>query len=295
MVSSVINILILFLSKMKKNIKFKDISFIIVSYRSDSIINSCLNALPEESPKIIIENSYNKNLKLKLENNYSNLNCILSKKNLGYGAANNIGVKKSNTKYIFIINPDVIINKQSQEDILKIINEEDFDLAAPISSEYNNTHNFNNKSFLSVNEVKGFAMIMKKKYFENYLFDSNIFLYLEEIDLCRRIKNNNGKIILINTLVEHSGGNSHGNRDDLEMEKSRNWHWMWSQFYFHKKHDGYLSAFIRTLPNFVNCLFKLLFFKIFQKKEKYTKYKMRLLGLFNSYINNKSFYRPYQN
>jgi len=280
---------------MKKNIKFKDISFIIVSYRSDSVINSCLNALPEESPKIIIENSNNKNLKLNLENNYSNLNCILSKKNLGYGVANNIGVRNSNTEYIFIINPDVIINKQSLKDILKIINEEDFDLAAPISSEYNNTHDFNNKSFLSVNEVKGFAMIMKKKYFENFLFDSNIFLYLEEIDLCRRIKNNNGKIILINTLVEHSGGNSHGNRDDLEMEKSRNWHWMWSQFYFYKKHDGYLGALIRTLPNFINCLLKLIFFKIFQKREKYIKYRMRLLGLFNSYINKKSFYRPYQN
>ena len=92
---------------MKKNIKFKDISFIIVSYRSDSVINSCLNALPEESPKIIIENSNNKNLKLNLENNYSNLNCILSKKNLGYGVANNIGVRNSNTEYIFIINPDV--------------------------------------------------------------------------------------------------------------------------------------------------------------------------------------------
>ena len=149
---------------MKKNIKFKDISFIIASYRSDSVINSCLNDLPEESPKIIIENSNNKNLKLNLENNYSNLNCILSKKNLGYGVANNIGVKNSNTEYIFIINPDVIINKQSLKDILKIINEEDFDLAAPISSEYN-THDFNNKSFLSVNEVKGFAMIMKKKIF----------------------------------------------------------------------------------------------------------------------------------
>jgi len=278
---------------MRKNIKFEDISFIIVSYRSDSIINTCISNLPSESPKIVIENSYDKNLKLNLENNYLNLKCILSKKNLGYGVANNVGAKNSNTEYIFIINPDVIMNKHSLKDILKILNEEDFDLAAPISNKDNNKYNFNNKSFLSVNEVRGFAMIMKKKYFENFLFDSNIFLYLEEIDLCRRIKNNDGKIILINTLVEHYGGNSHGNRDDLEMEKSRNWHWMWSKFYFLKKHNGYFYAFIKTLPNFVNCTFKLIFYKIFNKKEKYSKYKMRLLGLFNSYMNNESFYRPY--
>ena len=31
-----------------------------------------------------------------------------------------------------------------------------------------------------------------------------------------------------------------------EIEFSRNWHWMWSKFYFNKKHFGYLRAFLKA-------------------------------------------------
>ena len=40
------------------------------------------------------------------------------------------------------------------------------------------------------------------------------------------------------------------NQFDLEMEKSRNWHWMWSLFYYNKKHKGYIYSIIKTSPKF---------------------------------------------
>ena len=40
--------------------------------------------------------------------------------------------------------------------------------------------------------------------------------------------------ILINVPFIHLGGLSHGDSENIEMEKSRNWHWMWSKFYFKK-------------------------------------------------------------
>ena len=49
---------------------------------------------------------------------------------------------------------------------------------------------------------------------------------------------------------------------NYEMEKSRNWHWMWSTFYFHKKHYGYIIALIKILPKFLSALLKTIFFKI---------------------------------
>ena len=61
----------------------------------------------------------------------------------------------------------------------------------------------------------------------------------------KNIRANNGRIILVNIKIKHDGGNSHGNRDDLEMEKSRNWHWMWSKFYYTKKHNGYFYSFFK--------------------------------------------------
>ena len=70
-------------------------------------------------------------------------------------------------------------------------------------------------------------------------FDDNFFLYFEEIDLCRRLKKNNSKIFIDPTIkVSHLGGTSHNSEIEKPMELSRNWHWMWSTFYFHKKHYG---------------------------------------------------------
>ena len=46
-----------------------------------------------------------------LEEKFSNLECYVMKDNLGYGKANNFGIKKSKTKYVFILNPDVILMK----------------------------------------------------------------------------------------------------------------------------------------------------------------------------------------
>ena len=83
-----------------------------------------------------------------------------------------------------------------------------------------------------------------------------IFLYLEEIDLCKRIRENNGKILSINVPFIHLGGLSHGDRENIEMEKSRNWHWMWSKFYFKKKYQGYFLAFF-YIPKFSKFNYKI--------------------------------------
>ena len=32
-----------------------------------------------------------------------------------------------------------------------------------------------------------------------------------------------------------------------EIEYSRNWHWMWSKFYFNQKHYGYINAVLHLL------------------------------------------------
>ena len=45
------------------DISAKDITFVIVTFESENIIKNCLNSLPKESKKIVIENSQNLNLK----------------------------------------------------------------------------------------------------------------------------------------------------------------------------------------------------------------------------------------
>ena len=269
----------------------KDITFIIVTFNSEKVIFDCLDLLPEDSKKIIIENSKNLDLKVSLENKYNHLKCYLMDENLGYGKANNIGINYSNTEFVFILNPDVRLKSSDINEFLRIVSDEKFAIAAPIENEELKV-SLTENNFEDVEYVKGFAMLLNKKYFDKEYFDENIFLYLEEIDLCKRVKDNNGRILKVNVPVIHLGASSHGDRMNFEMEKSRNWHWMWSKFYYKKKHHGYLFGLISTSPNFISSLIKYLFYSFTMNRIKKNIYKMRFLGLLNSYLLEKSFYRP---
>ena len=121
----------------------------------------------------------------------------------------------------------------------------------------------------------------------------NFFLYFEEIDLCKRVKNNHGKIYLDrNIRIKHQGASSVDKINELDLEKNRNWHWMWSTFYFHKKHYGYLTAMIKILPKLSSSLIKFIIFLITFQKYKSEIYKHRLSGIINSVLLKKSWYRP---
>ena len=89
-------------------------------------------------------------------------------------------------------------------------------------------------------------LLNKKKIIQNGMFDENIFLYLEEIDLCRRLRNAKQKIFITKkSKVFHLGARS--SNLGLEFDKCRNWHWMWSKFYYNKKYKGFLYCYnIRT-------------------------------------------------
>ena len=63
-------------------------------------------------------------------------------------------------------------------------------------------------------------------------FDKNFFLYLENVDLCKRVRKSGEKIFVIkNSLINHLGGSSTNKILHDKIEYLRNWHWMWSKFY----------------------------------------------------------------
>ena len=63
-------------------------------------------------------------------------------------------------------------------------------------------------------------------------------------------------------------GRSHDNSVNYQMELSRNWHWMWSTFYYNKKYKGFLVSFIKVLPKLVSSITKYLFFLVLRNNEK---------------------------
>ena len=274
-----------------------DLTVIITSFHSRDKIFSCIESIEKSIKIIVIENSNDEKLKEEIQSKYQNVECILSKENLGYGAGNNLGLSKVETSYALIVNPDVILNNDAvNKFFLSINNLEDFGIVAPISQneKYNNFNINEDKEIKEVDNVKGFAMFLNMKNLKQInFFDDNFFLYFEEIDLCRRLKKNNSKIFIDPTIkVSHLGGTSHNSEIEKPMELSRNWHWMWSTFYFHKKHYGYLTAMIKILPKLTSSLIKFIIFLITFQKYKSEIYKHRLSGIINSVLLKKSWYRP---
>ncbi len=124
-------------------------------------------------------------------------------------------------------------------------------------------------------------------------FDENFFIYLEEIDLCKRLIEKGKKIYIDkNIKISHKGGSSHDKSINFEMELSRNWHWMWSTFYFNRKYKGFIFALLLIIPKLISSILKFLFFTTIQKQEKKQIYLQRFSGLINSILGKRSWYRP---
>jgi len=277
-----------------------DLTIVIVSFKSEDILHRCIKSIDKKYPIIVVENSIDNKLKLDLEHKYQNVNCILPKENLGYGGGNNLALSKVTTNFALILNPDVILEENSIENFFITVSKvPNFGIIAPISAN-ERYDNFNHEKDLNIKEVenvKGFAMFLNMKNLEkSNFFDDNFFLYLEEIDLCKRVRLMDVKIFIDPSIkVEHFGGTSHNSEINKPMELSRNWHWMWSSFYFNKKHYGYLFALIKIFPKFFSSLFKFTVYLIIFKKNKSDIYKYRLLGIINSVLLKKSWYRPFLN
>ena len=273
-----------------------DITIIITSFKSSVVIKSCLSSIDSNCQVIVVENSKDEDFKNLIENDFKNVKCILSGENLGYGKANNIALKIVNTKYALILNPDTVLEKNTLENFLKATKKiPDFAIMAPYIQDVKNKSNvITDINFKQVENVKGFAMFFNIEKFKDVgFFDENFFIYFEEIDLCKRLNKKNKKIYLVPSIkINHTGGRSHDQNINSEMELSRNWHWMWSTFYYHKKYKGIFISFLIVFPNFISALIKLIIYSIFFMKDKRKIYYQRFSGLINAIFGKKSWYRP---
>ena len=271
----------------------KNIEILTVTYKSDHIINKCLNNINKKFNVTVVENSGRLKFKKEIEKR-KNTKCILTGSNLGFGKAFNIGAKKIKRKFILHINPDAFINNDIIKNLYFIGSKiEDLGILSPTETiKKTKIVKFNNHKVIEVEQVKGFVMFINNYNCKSTkYFDENFFLYLEEIDLCRRLKNIGLKIYkLPNVYVKHLGGKSHLQMNNHKMEIQRNWHYLWSLFYFNKKHNGYLFAFLFTFRKFISAFIKLILFYFIDKK-KHEVYKYRFLGLLKSYLCLKANFR----
>lgn len=293
----------------------KDLTVLIVTYNTDKkILINCLKSIDKRVKVLIIENSnYFKHFRVIKK--FKNTKYICSGKNLGYGKGNNFGINRIKTNYVFIMNPDVVCEKKLFLEISHIIKkklnfhiigcqylkDKIFMPAGFFESSKNKdfVENFRNnkiKNLTKVEWVTGCSMLINLKKFKNKsIFDKNYFLYFEETDLCKSIIKNGGNIFTSKRLkINHIGFSSSLGDNSANKEKAntiREWHWMWSSFYFYKKHYGYFYSFFKFSGKLLKSLIKMIFFTLFKNNELSSKHRIRFKGLLCGFLNKPSNFR----
>ena len=266
----------------------KDITVGIVTFRSEKVIFKCLKSLENIKKIIILDNSNDLILKEKIKKVYPHINFILSKKNNGYGAGNNKIFRLAKTSHVLVLNPDTFLSRNCIKKLIQQANliKNKFAILAPCEKK------IIKKEIMEVDHVKGFSMLVNlSKIKKIKMFDENYFLYLEEIDLCKRLKLASEKIYICGEAkITHLGAKS--SNIGFEFEKCRNWHWMWSKVYYDKKFYGKLYAIKKSFLYLFKNFLKSVFFLLILDYDRFKIFYLRFSGIYNSLIGKKSWYRP---
>ncbi len=206
-----------------------DLSIVIVSYNTKKITEDCLESINRSLTGtkikyeiIVVDNDSHDGSKEMLEkysadkNNYTVY--YQTNANLGFGRGNNFGVKKTNGKYILLLNSDTIVLNRSIEKLYNFYLENEkqvhflgaklfnrdltpqpsacrfFTLPVVFATlllkgDYWGLTRSSPNKFCRVDWISGACIMTTKKHYQRLGgFDKNIFMYMEEVDLLYRAK-----------------------------------------------------------------------------------------------------------
>jgi len=280
---------------------YNEITVIIFTFNSDyTVLNRCINSIEDNIPIIIVDNSSDLESQ-NIENYKTKKIKIIKNKNTGNGDGINIGVDNCDSKYVLYLDVDTQLPEKFFNKMFEYVKKiKDFAILSPSLKNYTylkrdfKNKNDQNSDFVEMNFVQGAIMLINiaNTYKNNIRFDKKIFLYWEEVDFFQQCFDKGQKIYLIkNILAIHEGSKSINKKMHNDIEYNRHWHYMWSKFYFYKKHFGIINAYKKTLKHFVSATIKCLIFYLI-KNEKYKIYRERFGGLINSYLGKPSLRRP---
>jgi len=280
---------------------YEEVSIVIVSYRSKKKILNFLKKINQYKKIIIIENSDDLTIGFEINRIYKNVE-VYNTNNIGYGCSANYARNKINTEYFFLFNPDLQdIDHELIEKFLiqaKKLNN-NFSCLGPRYdniSEKTLKQSDISKEIGYVNAISGAAMFFNTKVFDKIgRFDENIFLYFEETDYCKRGHKINLNSYQLNKIkIRHDVGTAVEYIDKNEKNRIKllcTWHFIWSKYYFYKKHYGVIFSLIYFSPILVRSMIKIFISKMFKNYSNEEKYKNRFDGLISSMKGLKSFKR----
>jgi len=237
-----------------------DLSIIIVNYNTKEFLKRCINSIMNSISKkinyeiIVVDNAStdgSPSVISKFQFPISNIKIILNKKNVGFSKANNQGIKVSEkSRYVFFVNPDTLMQKNTIEKMIEFLDKNKNAGAATCKlvtlngqiddashrgfpTPWNSFSHFSglakmfpkmklfsgyNLGWMDIEKIHeidalaGAFMIVRKKAGEDAgWWDEDYFFYGEDIDFCYMLKQLGWKIYYVPTVsATHYKGVSGG-------------------------------------------------------------------------------------
>ena len=250
----------------------KDLSVIIVSYNTKDYLLECLQSIDQKYEIIIIDNASSDGSVDEIKKNFPDVKIIENKKNLGFAAANNQGMRQAKGRYILLLNPDTKIldnalskmidwmdkNAEASVSTCRLLNEDNsiqptggffptlprlfawqlfLDDILPINS-YHPKSSFYNKQ-RELDWVTGAFFLLRREIIDKSgLMDENFFMYAEELEYCYRIKKAGFKVFFTPAAsIIHYGFKSGSKEKALIGEYE-------SLKYYYQKHYPYYKTIL---------------------------------------------------
>ena len=280
---------------------YKDITIIIVSYKSQKMIIRNLEII-KKFPTIIINNSRSDKFNTLIDD-FKNIKLITPDLNLGYGRANNLGVNQSKTPYFLIVNPDILLNEKLINTLYStFLNyNDDIGVVGPALYDSNMKRRTNgsishvkkirgSKLSSSINNIPednmccdflvGCCLFMKRDFFiELGGFDKDFFMYFEDNDLCDRIIKNGKTVVEVPSAKVIHLENSSSKKNSFQNYKLAIIHKI-SEYIYLKKKISLIDLIIIITKHAVDYLQRFIFNLLFFKFKKSIKNLLRLLSIF---------------
>lgn len=234
----------------------KDLSIIIVCYKGWERLRKCLNSLNAFTGKsfsyevIIVDNNSGDQQILEIEKEYSRFIFLHNTINGGFGNGCNLGAIKATGEYLLFLNPDTVsleneigkllnnagksgktgifscrqINENGRESVAfgffpSILNLTGLERAIFKQK----IHSTEDHKIIYPDWVSGSVIMIKNDaFFSIGQFDEDFWMYFEDVDLCRRMRNKGGEVAFFNDIViEHNhGGSSRINSKTASLTKT---------------------------------------------------------------------------
>ncbi|ANU27547.1 glycosyltransferase family 2 protein [Planococcus versutus] len=280
----------------------KKISVIIVSYMNLNIIKDCLssiykfNDIGNELEVIIVDNSPENTIINYVKKEWESV-IVVKNENNGFGEANNVGARIARGNVILFLNPDTILVEplfsfalekfdESREVALfglKLIDKKFkrnmsyylIDSAGFVPSQINKICNkldifIDGKMFISGANI----FILKDIFFEIGMFDEEIFMYYEESDLIKRLRNKGYKTAYFKEkrIIHLEGKSSNNNFNALERRMN-------SLKYYCMKYDQNFSEYLEKEINYLRL--KTVVYNLFRNDVRNLKKSIKILESYN--------------